>query len=110
MKNFLILYHSPASAMEMMAKVTPEQREAGMKVWMDWKDALGDKLIEMGSPLMPGHEMTTDKTLSTSNSEISGYSIITAEDINHAKELLKGHPHFGWAEGCKIEIHEFAEM
>jgi hypothetical protein len=37
---------------------------------------------------------------------VNGYSIIQAESMEEAVELLKEHPHLHWAEGCKIEVFE----
>jgi hypothetical protein len=36
MSKFLVLYNSPAPAVEMMANATPEQAPAGMEAWMAW--------------------------------------------------------------------------
>lgn len=31
---------------------------------------------------------------------------LLANSMDEAKELLQGHPHLEWAEGCEIEVHE----
>lgn len=36
---------------------------------------------------------------SPSNKEVTGYSIIEADSIEDAEEMLKGHPHLAWAAG-----------
>jgi len=30
--------------------------------------------------------------------------------MDHAKQLLAGHPHMAWTEGCSIEVHESFAM
>ncbi len=35
MKKFVVLYKSPKPAEEAMAEASPEEAEAGMKMWMD---------------------------------------------------------------------------
>jgi hypothetical protein len=47
---------------------------------------------------------------SPSESNVVGYSILQAENMEAAKEMLKGHPHLGWADGCSIEVHESLPM
>ncbi len=110
MKKFIVHYHAPAEAMAQMANATPEQKAAGMKPWMDWKDSMGDKLIELGSPLMGAHVLKADGSETQGKSEVTGYSIIQANDIEEAKALLKKHPHLQWADNVAIEIFETIEM
>lgn len=110
MKKFIVHYHSPAEAMAQMANATPEQKAAGMKPWMDWKESMGDKLIEMGSPLMGAQRINADGSTAQKQSEVTGYSIIQANDIEEAKTILKSHPHLQWADNVAIEIFETIAM
>ena len=71
---------------------------------------LGDGLVEMGSPLGAGVTSSRSGDAPTpTKGGITGYSIIEAESMEEALELLKGHPHLGWDESCEIEVHEFLE-
>ena len=110
MKRFMVIYHAPAEAMAEMANVTPEQKEAGMKPWFEWKDRVGDHLIDFGAPLMGGTRLLPDGSTEMSNKEVSGYSILQAESIEQAKSLLSGHPHLACTGGCDIEVHECIQM
>lgn len=110
MKNFIVIYHAPAEAMAAMAEATPEQKMEGMKPWMAWKDTVGEKMVDFGAPLMPGLKLLPDGTTGNSTKEVTGYSIIQADDMEGAKSLLKGHPHLAWAGGCDIELHECIAM
>ena len=111
MKKFLVQYTAPAEAFATMAAETPEEKEAGMKVWMDWKDSMGETLVDFGTPLKGVvHRLNSDGSDTYTQSESCGYSIITANNIDEAKEILKSHPHLEWAKGVGIEIFESYEL
>ena len=110
MKKYMVIYHAPADAMNEMSGATPEQIEEGMKPWMAWKDTVGDKLVDFGSPLAPGTKINPDGSTVASTKEVTGYSILQAGSMEEAQSLLKGHPHLGWTGGCDIEVHELAEI
>lgn len=105
MTKFVVLYYAPASAMEQMKNVTPEQAKEGMRPWMDWAEKCGDNLLDLGSPLGNGQAITK-MTSAPSKKNVIGYSMLQAENMNAAKKLLNGHPHLAWADGCEIEVHE----
>src|SRR5580700_1749018 len=51
MKKFMAVYLAPVSALEQMAKSTPEQMKAGMDAWMRWAEKNKKALTELGAPL-----------------------------------------------------------
>ncbi len=104
MGKFLVLYYAPAEAMQSMATSTPEQKEAGMAAWMEWKEKAGGAVLDFGSPFMPGEICGADGSFSPAHNEITGYSIMQANSSDELKNKLKDHPHLVWWEGCKIEI------
>lgn len=105
MSKFVVTYNAPAEAVEMMHNMTPEQAQEGMKPWMAWMEKCGSALVDMGAPL--GNSQTVTKSgTAAGGSEVSGYSILEADNMSAALELLKGHPHLSWADGCSIEVHE----
>ncbi|UTW61963.1 hypothetical protein KFE98_18420 [bacterium SCSIO 12741] len=106
MNKYIVIYHAPAEAMEMMADATPEQKAEGMKPWMAWAEKCGDQLIDLGSPLVGGLKLSPDGSAAPSQKEVTGYSILQAESMDGAKALLEGHPHLAWTGGCDIEVHE----
>ena len=110
MKKFLVIYHAPAEAMAKMATATPEEKMEGMKPWMAWKDSVGDKLVDFGAPLMPWQRLLHNGSTAASTKEVTGYSMIQANDMEEAKSLLRNHPHLAWTGGCDIEIHECVKM
>ena len=83
-----------------------QQMQEGMKPWMEWSARCGDKLVDMGSPLMGGLSLGADGSTTPSSHDVTGYSILQAESMEEAKGLLQGHPHLGWNADCQIEVHE----
>ena len=106
MKKFVILYHSPVDAMEQTAKLSPEEQAKGMEGWMQWAQKLGNKLVDLGTPLANGLQLNPDGKSKNSSKNVSGYSILQAENMDEAKALLKGHPHLSWSADSTIEVHE----
>ncbi len=110
MKKFIVIYHAPAEAMEGMANATPEEMAEGMKPWMEWAARCGSQLVDMGTPLMGGIRLSPDGGANPSDKEVTGYSVLQAENMEGAKALLQGHPHLNWQGGCSIEVHESAPL
>jgi hypothetical protein len=109
MKKFIVLYQMSASEMESMPQKSPEEMKEGMKPWFEWKEKCGAGLVDMGSPL--GNSKNVNKSGNTdSNSEVKGYSIIQADSMDKALEMLQNHPHYNYGKSCNIEIHECMPM
>ncbi len=109
MKKFLVIYHAqvdPAMMREMMNR-PPEEMAKGMEMWNQWAKKCGEHLVDLGSPLMGGQELSGDGSFKPSTKNVSGYSILQAGNVEEAKSLLAGHPHLGpWNPKATIEIHE----
>ncbi len=105
MKQFVVIYYAPQSAMEKMHSMSPEDMKKGMEPWMKWAEKCGEHLVDMGAPLGIGQHIDPSG-ITSSKTEASGYSILQADNMAEAEELLKGHPHLGWGDGCYIEVHE----
>lgn len=107
MNKYIVTYHAPIETMEQMQNTPPEEAQKGMELWMQWAEKCGDHLVDLGNPLGGGQKLNVDGTVSNSNSQVCGYSILQAENIEQARELLQGHPHLsGWEQSCEIEVHE----
>ena len=109
MKRFVVIYYAPTSAVEQMSNASPEDMQKGMEPWMQWVAKCGDALVDLGSPLGGGQKLSKSGS-SSSDKNVTGYSILQAEDMEGAKALLQGHPHLEWAAGCEIEVHESMAM
>ena len=103
--KFFVFYFAPREIMERMKNQSPEEMNDMMKQWFEWGDRCGDSLIEMGGPLMNGR-ILTDEGNGPSKSDLGSYSILEADSMEDALELLDGHPHLSFMEGCSIEIFE----
>ncbi|WP_066289387.1 YciI family protein [Arthrobacter sp. B6] len=110
MKNFVVLYLGPKAAQEQMLESTPEAAQEGMKAWMEWADRAGSGIVDMGSPLGEGREISAAGTSTpNSTSHIGGYGILQAEDLDGAQALLDGHPHL-MMPGASIQVYESLDL
>ena len=105
MEKFVVLYKAPASAAEQMANATPEQTQAGMEAWMQWAQKAGSGLIEFGAPLGDGQTITPQGVSST-DSEVVGFSILQFESAKQVTDLLAEHPHLH-TPGGSIDVFKF---
>jgi hypothetical protein len=93
MKKFPGLYESSASAVEMMANMTPEQSMAGMDAWMGWATKAGKALVDLRMPC--GSDARVEKvSTSASDSRVAGFSILHGESKNAITALPAEPPHF----------------
>lgn len=95
----MVFYNTTSSMRAQTAAIPPEQAAAGMQDWMVWGEGVGDRLIDMGSPL----ENDGDADV-----QVSGYSVIDAESSDQLDGFLQGHPHT--AAGGSISTQKFMEV
>jgi hypothetical protein len=93
MTRFLLLYTGPKPA------------NATHEGWPEWLDAIGDALVDAGSPLRNGFVVRSDGSTSDVASPPLGYGIVEAEDRDRALELLRDHPL--WRSGAEYAIEVF---
>lgn len=108
MKKFMVIYHATPEAIAQMTGEPPS--EESLMPWMEWAGKCGDKLVDMGTPLMGGVKLSPDGKNTSSTRGVCGYSVLQANNLDEAKSLLKGHPHLAWNAGCEIEVHESMPM
>jgi hypothetical protein len=107
MKKFMILYLAPVAA-EAQMNASPEEMKKGMEPWLAWFNKLGSALVEGGAPLGLGVHLSK-RGSSKAKSKVTGYSIVQANDIEAAKAMIKGHPHF-MIPKASIEVFEIMPM
>jgi hypothetical protein len=90
-KKFMILYLAPVAVEEQM-NVSPEEMKKGMETWMAWYKKCGKAIIDMGAPLGKG-ACIDKKGSSKGQTQVTGYSIVQAKDLEAVKTMLKDHPH-----------------
>jgi hypothetical protein len=105
MDRYIVLYEAPLGVAERFAQATPEEAMAGMHLWTDWAERIGSGLVDPGKPL-GGAVRVTSGGASSCDSNIIGMSILQAESMDKALEMVKDHHHLGWAEGCEILLLE----
>ncbi|MGB0431416.1 MAG: hypothetical protein ACPGLV_13150 [Bacteroidia bacterium] len=109
MKKFLAIYYSPAQDNAEMANITNEQRDAIMAEWMAWKNKVDHAIVDFGAPLINPTSSNNGKTWKTGNTEVGGYSILQAENIDVLKTICSDHPHLQ-APGATLELQEMVDM
>lgn len=110
MKKFIVLYHCSLEDQMKVGKQSKEDREEGMRLWFAWKEKVAEHLVDFGSPIMEGVRRLNSGEEVASKLELSGYSILQAEDLQAAKALIVDHPHYTYGDSCHIEVHELMSM
>jgi hypothetical protein len=96
MKKYMLLYKGPA---------TPPG--ASHEKWPAWFNKLGDKLVDMGSPMQHGHVLQNDGLATNPATNFNGYSIIQSRNIGAVISLLRDHPFLSsGSDAYSIEIFE----
>lgn len=108
MPKYVVLYNAPVSASQQMENNDPEAAAAAMQAWTDWSSRAGSGVVDLGTPLGNGRRVTTEGA-GASDTEVAGYSILQADDVDSAIALLDGHPHLQMP-GSSIEVHETLEI
>ncbi len=103
----MILYMAPVSA-EAQMNVSPEEMKKGMEPWLAWQKKSGKAILDFGAPLGKG-TCFDKKGSSKSKSEVTGYSIIEAKDMDGAKAIVANHPHLMMPK-AGIEVLEIMPM
>ena len=105
MGRYIALYCAPLGVAERFAHAAPEDAMKGMQLWIDWAQRIGTGLVDPGKPL--GNAMrVTPSGVAATDSSIIGMSILQAESMDLALEMVKDHHHLHWAEECEIVVLE----
>ena len=65
-----------------------------MDAWGNWFASIGDKIVDPGSPLGPGREISPSgiKELPMGLESLTGYTVISADNMDEAEKIAKGCP------------------
>src|SRR5579862_7834341 len=96
MAQFVLSYRSPKGHQ-------PSPETAG--AWMAWFDSIADHVVDIGKPVF---ERTSVGDCHSDGTELGGYSILVADDIDAALALAKGCPHLD--RGGGVEIGQLGEV
>ena len=96
MPEFMFVYRNPVGYAP-----TPETRAA----WTAWFDGMGQQLADLGKPAV---DRTALGNCSADSTELGGYSMINADDLESAMAIAKGCPHL--ERGGGIEVGQLGEV
>jgi len=107
MAKFIYLYRGPATP---MSDLTPEQAAERMAAFRAWTEKVGAALVDVGSPFGTSASVRDDGTEGTAG-DLTGYTIVEADDLAAAKALTDGLPFLSGSDGkCAVEIFELLPM
>jgi len=96
MKKFIIFHYGYENP-------TPEI----MGAWSKWFESIGDKMVDPGSPLGPGKEISPSgtKELPLVLESLTGYTVINAKSLDEAEKIAKGCPMI-----TSVQVYEAMSM
>ena len=87
MTKFLVTYHGAG------APRNEEENQQAMAAFMAWVNQVGSALVDPGAPLgSPAVVSSGDVADGVADGPAAGYSILEADDLAAAAELLRNHP------------------
>ena len=99
MGKYLLIYHGGDQP------VSEEEGKAVMEAWTTWFDGLGATVADGGNPAAAAKSISPDGSVNDADpSEMTGYSILSAESLDEAVGMAKGCPHL--AAGGTVTVHE----
>ncbi len=96
MPRYVLAYRNPTG-------YTPsaETRTA----WTAWFDGMGDQLVDLGKPAVARASLGN---CSMDSTELGGYSVIEADDLDAAVAVADGCPHLN--RGGGVEVGQLGEV
>jgi hypothetical protein len=90
MTRFLVTYHGGGMPED------EEGRQQAMAAFGKWVAQTGKALVDPGAPLGPAKTVSSTAVQDgPAQGPMGGYSIIDADDIDAAVEMVRGHPFVG---------------
>ena len=104
MPKYVLAYHGGASP------DTTSEAERGqiMAQWEAWYGELGESIVDGGNPFSQTRNVAADGVTGANDNPVTGYTIITAGDIDAAVTSAKGCPIL--ESGGSIEVAEAIDM
>ena len=107
MAKFILIYKGKATD---PADMSEEDAKAVMDKWAEWMKKIGSALVDVGQPMANGESVVDDGS-DGSAVELSGYSIVEADDKAGAKALAADHPFLSEGEGnYAVDVYEMMRM
>jgi hypothetical protein len=70
-------------------------------IWVAWFDSIADRVVDLGQPVV---DRASVGQCGSDSTELGGYSIISADDIDDALAIAKGCPHLDRGGGVEIGL------
>lgn len=106
MARYIMLYKGPATP----EQFTPEQSEQQTRAWGAWMEEVGDVLRDVGAPFGDRAAVRGDGSAGTPT-DLNGYSIVEAPDMDAARALCEGHPFLSDGRDVfSVEIYELVPI
>ena len=103
MAKFMMLYKGEATDLADMSEA--DAAEVAAK-WGAWIERVGPALSDVGNPFGPGASVVDDGSTAMTI-DLTGYSIVEADDLASAQALADGHPYLSEGQGnFAVEIFE----
>ena len=102
MSKFLLAYRGGRMA------DTEEEREATMAAWSQWFGSLGAAVVDGGAPFGGSKSVGPGDVADVAPSQLTGYSVFEADDLESAVELAKGCPIL--SNGGTVDVYESLPM
>ncbi|MCY4145949.1 MAG: YciI family protein [Chloroflexi bacterium] len=84
----------------------PEAAKAHQQEWMAWAQELGEAAVNLGMPFSAPTRVNIDGSSQAQPKELSGMSIVKAEDMDAAVEVAKSCPFVQFAPVDVVQIYE----
>jgi hypothetical protein len=98
MANYLLTYYGGG-----MPESQEEQARV-MEAWNTWFTSLGDAVVDAGNPTAASRAISPDGSVMDPASAPTGYTILSAADLDTAVDVAKGCPVL--AGGASIVVSE----
>jgi hypothetical protein len=104
MPNFIFAYHGGTTPQK------PEEIEQVMAQWTKWFETLGDAVVDPGNPVGMSKTVSKHSVEDHGGSNpLSGYTIVSARELDDAVEMAKGCPMIVDGSGT-VEVAMIHEM
>ena len=98
MPKYVFAYRTPE------ARTTSRPDPEAVTPWMEFRDALGEKVVDFGNPVFTASSLGN----CGADTHLCGYSFVTADDLESAIALAKGAPVV--SAGGGVEVGEITEL
>lgn len=105
MKTYLLLYRATYDGIAQKIEKTPLDQKEINDLWMAWVKKCGIQLVDPGQIFDRSFNITLDR-FESANTDIIGFSILKAQDLFEAEELLFGNPHLKISKDHSFILYE----